>query len=555
MKVTIYSVAMYLRLSRDDSDIGNTADINGNVKSESNSISSQREMVRSYIKEQENMELYDVYVDDGFSGSNFDRPDFKRMMEDVEAGKVNCVIVKDLSRFGRDYIDGGRYIQKTFPALGVRFIAITDHYDSLTADNSESQIILPVKNFINDSYCRDISMKVKSHQHVKRMNGEFIGAFAVYGYMKDPVDKNRLIIDDYAADIVRKIYLWKIDGESAFSISEKLNQLGILSPMDYKKFLGTKYKTSFNGAGKAKWSPVAVKRILTNEVYIGHLIQGKKEKVNYKVKRLVEKPEKEWIRVENTHEPIISEDKFNIVQNLLKTDCRKAATTDSASIFTGLIFCGDCKELMVRRVTRHKGEATVYYICSSYNRGEGCTRHSIREDKLIDIVFATIKTYANAYWQQSKLLAELAQKETNFEVIKKYDREIQRLRKEQDKYYALCSGLYEDLKNGIINRAEFEKLHKTYTENSEELEEALKSQEKLIQQMFKDGIVSGTRLDRFKRIKEIEELDRFTVTNMVQRIDIYEGKRIEIRLNFVDQYEIMVSLNQNIQMNNEKRGA
>ena len=188
-----FLAAMYLRLSRDDSDVGAVTDKDGRLKSESNSIGNQRELIRAFIHEQQDIELYDIYVDDGFSGSNFDRPEFKRMISDIEAGKANCVIVKDLSRFGRDYIESGRYIQKIFPALSVRFIALTDHYDSFHADAGESGIVLPVKNFINDSYCRDISTKVKSQFEVKRKNGECIAPFALYGYRKADNNKNQLV--------------------------------------------------------------------------------------------------------------------------------------------------------------------------------------------------------------------------------------------------------------------------------------------------------------------------------------------------------------------------
>ena len=235
-----FLAAMYLRLSRDDKstdggfDVGDVTDRGGKagntglLKSESNSIGNQRELIRAFIHEQQDIELYDIYVDDGFSGSNFDRPEFKRMISDIEAGKVNCVIVKDLSRFGRDYIESGRYIQKIFPALSVRFIALTDHYDSFQADVSESGIVLPVKNFINDSYCRDISTKVKSQFEVKRKNGECIAPFALYGYKKAENNKSRLVPDEYAADIVRKIFAWKMEGMAVSAIAGKLNGLGIL---------------------------------------------------------------------------------------------------------------------------------------------------------------------------------------------------------------------------------------------------------------------------------------------------------------------------------------
>ena len=222
---------MYLRLSKDDEDRGSFN------KSESNSIGNQRQLIKSFLREQPDIELYDIYVDDGFSGSNFDRPEFKRMIGDIEAGRVNCVVVKDLSRFGRDYIEAGRYLEKIFPALGVRFIALTDHYDSISADTGERQIVLAVKNFINDSYCRDISTKVKSQLAVKRKAGECLSPFAVYGYRKSPKDKNKLVVDDYAAEIVRRIFRWKIEGMAVAAIAKKLDELHILSPKEYMDIL------------------------------------------------------------------------------------------------------------------------------------------------------------------------------------------------------------------------------------------------------------------------------------------------------------------------------
>ena len=224
----IYDAALYLRLSKDDME-------EGDAKSESNSIANQRELLRSFVKSQPDIQIFDIYVDDGYSGGNFDRPEFKRMTTDIEAGKVNCVIVKDLSRFGREYIEAGRWIEKTYPALNVRFISVTDQFDSKTADFSEKSFVVPIKNFVNESYCRDISGKVRSHQKIKREKGEFIGAFAPYGYCKDPENKNCLVIDSYAADIVRKIFSWKIDGFSLGAIAEKLNVRHVQSPKEYKK--------------------------------------------------------------------------------------------------------------------------------------------------------------------------------------------------------------------------------------------------------------------------------------------------------------------------------
>jgi len=540
LKEKQFYAAMYLRLSKDDEDRGSFN------KSESNSIGSQRELIKSFLREQPDIELYDIYVDDGFSGSNFDRPEFKRMIGDIEAGRVNCVVVKDLSRFGRDYIESGRYIQKTFPALGVRFIALTDHFDSVSADTGESSIVLPVKNFINDSYCRDISTKVKSQLAVKYKNGECIAAFAAYGYRKSDTDKNRLVIDEYAAENVRRIFAWKIEGLALSAIAEKLNSLGILSPKEYKKSMGLSYHGGFSGTGRSGWGSTTIKRILTNEVYLGHMVQGKTEKVNYKVKKHTAKPEGEWVKVENTHEAIVSADDFAVVQHLLKADGRRSPDSGTPSPFMGILFCGDCGQQMVRRVTRYKDTAKVYYICSTKNRGEGCSRHSIEESALKEIVCESARKFANSFLKEKELFDRAMQYETNFEAVARYDREIGRLKKEQDKYYSLCSGLYEDLREGVVTKEEFERLHSGFTQKGKELETAMQKQEQLIKDMFKKGALSAGRLKTFQDCVELREIDRHTLSSLVRRIDVYENRQVVIDFYFMDTFAVMAGTSRKV---------
>ena len=375
----IYQVAAYLRLSKDDREW------TGGKKAESDSIKNQRKMILSYMQQQGDMELYDCYVDDGYSGSHFIRPGFQRMIQDMEAGKINCVIVKDLSRFGRDYIEAGRYIQRIFPAYHVRFIALNDCYDSLLAQRAETLIVVPVKNFINDAYGRDISLKVRSQLKEKRRRGEYLGAFPVYGYQRDPADRHHLMVDREAARIVRKIYSWKLDGFSANAIAGKLNGARILSPLEYKRRKGQAYQCGFVKTKEGcTWSSIAVKRILTNESYLGHLIQGKREKVNYKGKKVVEKPAEEWVRIEHMQEAVISAEIYEVVQNLLATDSRCLSNRREVNPFAGLLFCGECSEQMIRRVEGSLKK--VSYICSTKNRGEGCSRHRIEEAVLLELV-------------------------------------------------------------------------------------------------------------------------------------------------------------------------
>lgn len=525
-----YHAAIYLRLSRDDIATGRGAYAGGG-RTESNSIRSQRDMIRSFIGKQDNMEIYDIYADDGYSGTNFDRPEFQRMMRDVEAGNVNCVIVKDLSRLGRDYIEAGRLIQKTFPAFSVRFIALTDHFDSLTADYSERSLVVPVKNFVNDSYARDISGKVRSHQRIKRENGDFIGAFAVYGYEKCKDNRNLLVPDDYAAGIVKRIFAWKIEGYSNLAIAEMLNGMGILSPMEYKKMRGEKFQTGFAAGVQAKWSAVAVKRILTNENYIGALVQGKEEKVNYKVKKSVRKPEEEWTKVQGAHEAIISKEDFEIVQDLLHTGTRAGAGERKPHMYAGILFCGGCMEPMIRRVNRYKGKVSVSFICPTKNKGGNCSRHRISEEALERLVLDGLRTQAALLRDQGKVPEGMERMENRFVEAAAFEREIERLQSERDKYLGLRAGLYEDWKREIITEEDFRDFGEIYEKRCQELQRAITRQKETGKELLEEGVAGGSP-ERMKNAMQITELDRLTLVSFVRRILVYEDKRVSLEFRY-----------------------
>ena len=324
--------AAYLRLSIEDGD-----------KAESNSIGNQRELIRDFAAERPGLHLVEEYADDGYTGTNFERPGFKRMMEDIKSGKINCIIVKDLSRLGRNYIEMGKYLEQIFPMMGIRFIAINDNYDNANTESSDSDsIVVPFKNLLNDSYCRDISIKVRSQLDIKRRKGEFIGGYAVYGYSKDEQNKNRLVVDEYAADIVRSIYRRKLEGMSANSIADQLNSEGVLAPSEYKRLCGLNYHSGFKTGTHAKWQAIQVLRILKNEVYTGTMVQGKRQKINYKIKKIRDVDESCWIKVPNTHEAIISQRMFDIVQEVLKLDTCASKGQKIVHLFSGIVRCGDC---------------------------------------------------------------------------------------------------------------------------------------------------------------------------------------------------------------------
>ncbi len=531
-KERVYKAAIYLRLSKDDTDI------DGSIKKESNSIGSQRDLLNAYIKNHGDMEIYDIYTDDGYSGASFgDRPGFQKMMSDIYAGKADCVIVKDLSRFGRDYIEAGRLIQKTFPAFNVRFIAVMDNYDSLYADRADSSLVLPVKNFVNDSYCRDISVKVRACQKVKRLEGQCISAFAAYGYMKEPDNKNHLVIDEYAAGIVKKIFKWKIEGMSLLAIAKKLDSLGILSPAEYKKQSGLKYSTGFKTTKTGKWSAVSVKRILKDRVYIGDMVQGKREKTSYKMKKRIVKPENEWVCVKNTHEAVISETDFNIVQELLMYDGRASSGTDTANFFYGVLFCADCGAPMVKRINKYKGRQKIFYICQTKNQSKGCTRHSILEETLKNIILKETGSFLDLMASYSGVLDFVKQINTDYNKVFKQDVYTNAATREYNRYYNMKRGLLSGLEEGLVDREEFEEFNSIYENKCRELEKAVECHKELVENILHNKSIVKSKLEKFKETAETGELTRELLVTMVKKVYVHEGKKIDILFRFANGME------------------
>lgn len=364
----------------------------------------------------------------------------------------------------------------------------------------------------------------------------------MYGYRKDPENINHLLVDEYAAGIVKKIFAWKIAGLSNLAIAEKLDGMGILSPMEYKKSRGEKFSTGFVTHVKAKWSAVAVKRILTNEMYMGMMVQGKNEKVSHKIKRSVEKPREEWVRVRNTHEAVVSSEDFETVQKLLAVDIRASAGKAGCHIFTGFLFCGDCGEPMIRRINRYKGTEKVYFICSARNKGLGCTRHSIPEEELKRLVLAGLQQQMALFLNKSRVLEQIGKMEIQFEEVAVFDKEIQRLRKEQEKFMSLRTGLYGDLKQGIITEEDFRDFRQIYETQYQATEDAIKQQENAIQNLFKSGVAAGANLEKMKSTLEITELNRDIVVTFVSRILVYEDKRVFLEFRAQDMFAKVLML-------------
>lgn len=531
-----YRVAMYLRLSQDDEKYDK------DFKAESNSISNQRLQIQDYIDKNEEMELAKEYVDDGYSGINFERPAFKEMMEDVITGSINCIVVKDLSRFGRDYIDSGRYLQRVFPSLDIRFIALNDNYDSFTASETEKNLVIPFKNFINDNYCRDTSAKVRSVCKVKRKQGQFISNYAPYGYEKDEEDKHKIVIDKEVEYVVRKIFSMKLEGYSSYSIAKHLNDNGIPSPMEHKKAKGIRYKTGFSTKAVAKWDTPAVNRILINEVYIGTLQQGKREKINYKLDKVVSKDKSDWIEIEDNHEAIIDSHDFEIVQKLLKCDIKAKTVGEKADLFSGLLFCKDCNAQMTKKVDKRGKTPTVYYICSSYNKGQDCSRHSIKQEELQRTVLEMIRHYIQYLGEYESVSEKIKEMEVSYELFQKIDKRQEYTKKSKAKFELLKSSLYQDLKEGIIAEEEFYDMREFYTNRIVESELILEKQSKEIARLYKKSLGNQNFLADIKKYQNIGTLERGLLVRLVDKIYVSEDKKIEIQFNYDETIEILDKL-------------
>lgn len=529
-KINSYNACIYARLSRDDGD-----------KLESDSIINQKALIRDFLSKHPEIHAVSEKTDDGYSGVNFDRPAFQEMMEDIRSGKINCVVVKDLSRFGRNYIEAGNYIERVFPFLGVRFIAINDNYDSLDRNQSDS-LIIPFKNLINDAYCKDISVKIRSQLEIKRKKGQFIGAFAAYGYLKDEEDHNKLVVDTYASEIVRAIFKWKIQGMSQGRIANKLNMQGVLCPMEYKLSLGMKVQTNFRVHKKALWSSKAVTRILTNEIYTGVLVQGKVGTPNYKIKKIMPRDEADWIRVEGVIPVIIDRDMFDSVQMILAKDIRIAPEEDVVYPLSGFVKCADCGQNMVRKSYNAGGKAYSYFICSTRKAGKGCSTHSISEEKLTDVVLQMVTKQIESVCEMEKMLdivESLPEKQAN---VFNYDAQVVRLKEEIERNKSFKLKLYENLQEGLIGQDEYFLFKKSYAAKIAEAEVAIRAIEDEREQAVSRNRDSLSWMESFKKYRNITSVNRSMVVDLIRQVNVFEGARAEVVFRHADEAEKVVKM-------------
>ncbi len=526
MSKKLYRAVIYCRLSKEDGD-----------KVESNSIAGQRAYCEDYISKQDDIVIArEPIVDDGFSGVALERDGFKELETLVRAKKVDCIVVRDLSRFSRNYIDAGRYLEKIFPSLGVRFIAINDNYDSLKSDPQSDSFILPFKNLINDTYCKDISVKIRSSLEIKKKNGDYVGNFCPYGYKRDEINRNKLVVDEEVRETVQMIFSLFKDGVSIGKIAKRLNSMGVLSPMEYKRANGIRFETVFKTSKNAQWEYNTVKRILVNDVYIGILTQGKRGTPNYKVKAVKVKDESDWISKVDNHEPLVSIEDFEAVNQMLKRDMR-SKDDNTENTLSGFVFCADCGATMIRKTIPSKGKKYIYYICSSNKKHKTCSSHSITLSEVEEKVFNAIHDQVELVINLEKALELIEEMPHRDRRVVSYEKQIISLEQEIERYQKLKLSLYENLTDEIISKEEYFEFRNNYTNILEEKEAAKKRLEKECKQAVDTGTTTKNWVTLFKSYGNIDTLNRRVLMSLVDKVLIYENHALEVVFKYADEYK------------------
>ena len=528
-----WRAAAYLRISREDGD-----------KEESDSIATQKDITREYVDGSGDISLTGTYIDDGWTGTNFNRPDFERMMDDIKSGAVNCIVVKDLSRLGRNYILVGQYLEMVFPLFNIRFVSVVDHIDSVKDPASINNALVSFKNVMNDEYCRDISNKVRSSLDRKRGKGEFIGSFASYGYRKDPDDRHHLVVDPAAAEVVRSIFQWFLEGMSIIGIAKRLNQMGVPNPTLYKRQLGLRYRHPTGEICDGLWPDSSVRRILKNQIYAGDMVQSRTRTKSYKVQVSAAVPQEQWTVVPDTHEPIIPREQFEAVQQLLLRDTRAAPGVSHVSIFSGYIRCADCRRAMAKKTACQPYQTYRYYVCQTFRKGDrsACTKHTIREEKLYQAVLATVQAQIQLAVSMDELLRELQKRNLQASRSSRLEAMLQLQEQEREKLAQYKADLYPDWKSGVLTKEEYLTLKGRFDSQLEQVERSIAGLREEMRQYRQSAAAESQFVQHFLKYRNIRELTREVVVELIEMIYVHEGGTITILFQYQDEYQRLLDL-------------
>ena len=506
----------YLRLSSEDKVK------EGDV---SYSIENQKMLAEMVLSNEKDSKICKCYIDDGFTGTDFNRPGFQELIDDIYARKINAIIVKDLSRLGRNYIAVGEFIDEVIIKYNIRFVAINDNVDSYLKPETMSSIEVYIKNLMNEGYAKDTSKKLRSSHKTSKKNGKYIGIIAPYGYIKDENDCHKFVLDYGSAEVISRIFNYAILGKSKQEIVEELNNTCTLTPSQYFKDI-LKYK---RGRVSTKWNVKMVDEILRNETYIGSLVQGKRQRISHKTHNIVRVAEDEWIIVKNHHEPIIKESIFKQVQNILYNRNTKVSYDGTFAPYSGYIKCDDCKCNLHRKVKKKNN--TIYYYCGTYLSNKGCTKHYITENEINEVVLESINMYID-------LLSDLKEKINKISFTKvEYNNDVKNAKileisKDIEKQEKLIEDLKNDYNNDLLSNEDIEDFHKQYMY---ELNTLRLSKEELENE--KDNKFNLNWLKEIKKLNKINTITRNVVDEFIQNIYVCEDKNIKIEFKYKDQYE------------------
>ncbi len=508
-----YHAALYIRLSKEDENEG-----------PSGSVTNQQSLLHAFVREHR-LDVYDTYIDDGWSGTSFDRPGFQRMLRDIEAGRVNMVITKDLSRLGRDYIMTGHYMERYFPEKRVRYISLLDGVD--TGIESSANDITPFRAIMNDMYAKDISKKIKSVKHDKQRKGEFIGGKPMYGYRMHPSEKNRIVIDEDAAPVVRRIFAMALAGTSCRQIAVRLNEEGVLSPAAYAGLT-----LSCHGPYSGQWSSERITAMLKNETYIGNMVQGRTARISYKTKKCLRRQPQQWVVVEHTHEPLIDPETFRKVQ-LMVNSRRNTRSRTYDFLLKGLIFCHECGyPLAVLNRRNAAGEDRLFFVCRTYQRftkAGVCSCHSIKEQTVTEAVIERTREVCEAYLNPERLRPIAAAAVAASGRMDGREEELSALHARIDSMTAHLDRMYMDRLNGLLADVDFERLYRRIKAERTALEEKLRE----LEAQKKNPVpIEDRARELVQQFLHCAFTSRELLVSLIERIELTESKEIIIRFRF-----------------------
>lgn len=532
----VYRAGLYARIS-----------VETERKREADTIGNQLQLLKDYVSEHSDLTVFDIYSDDDISGTDFVRPEFSRMMNDLRDGKIDCIIVKDLSRLGRNYLESGEYIEMVFPFFRCRFISVTDRFDT---KYQQADISVQLKNMANEMYAKDISRKICSTMRTIQDQGKFAGSRAPYGYRLDPADKHHLIIDEETAPIVKQLFELLAEGNTVHFVATTMNANGIPSP---GRLLYERGIASTDHFKNSKWYMQTVRRILQDEIYLGWMVSGKFRSTYHSTGKKGSQPvpREEWIVTKGTHEPIVTEELFNKVQEYfvrMKEEHGQTAVYNSkskkASIFKGHLRCGECGQAMFLRNKHSHGKVTAWYYCAlheNYNSSY-CVKKAVKKQDVEDIALKLIRTQIKLFTDAREMIIALNKKESSKTKYRIYSDQIRNVKKQIEKYMSLKASLYEDFANGVLSQSDYISMGQEYAQKADELRIFLAELEKEAQKYSQTYAMNGSWAQIIEQYQNAETLTEEMIDAFIDEMILYNNGHVEVKFRFKDELDEVIHL-------------